>query len=134
MKREAFSSGEDDQDKEFVPDHEDDEDDSDQVIDDDGYLRPIPSDLRVKEEAVEDEVGNDLRVAECAEDAQMEELPSDYMASEDAPLASDIEEEDAMNGKRRFVDQWIHDRGESGFRESIVEPKTDGSKASSVKS
>ena len=133
LKREAFSSGEDDQDQEFVPDHEDDEDDSDQVIDDDGYLRPIPSDLRVKEEAVEVEVGNDLRVAECAEDAQMEELPSDHMASEDAPLPSDIEEEESMDGKRRFVDQWIHDRGESGFKESIVEPQTDGSKASSVK-
>ena len=127
MKREAFSSGEDDQDEEFVPDHEDDEDDSEHVIDDDGYLRPIPSDLRVKEEAVEVEVGNDLRVAECAEDAHMEELPSD-----DAPLPSDNEE--SMDGKRRFVDQWIHDRGESGFQESIVEPERCGSKASSVKS
>ena len=134
MKREAFSSGEDDQDQEFVPDHEDDEDDSDHVMDDEGYLRPIPSDLRVKEEAVEVEVGNDLRVAECAEDAQMEEPPSDHMASEDAPLPSDIEEEESMDGKRRFVDQWIHDRGESGFQESIVEPERVGSKASSVKS
>ena len=119
---EAFSSGEDDSDVEFVPNHEDD-DDYDHVLDDDEVeaaeeendcLRPCPSDFRVKEEAKEIKIEIDPR-DECAENTRMEELPDN---------------DDSMDGKHRFVNQWICDQGESGFEESIAGAETEGVKHS----
>ena len=127
---EAFSSGDDDNDEEFVPDHEDDDDDDgdDYVLNEDEVeateedkdcLRTCPSDVLIKEETKEIQIENDLGGAECPDNTHMEELP---------------DSDESMDGKHRFVHQWIHDQGENGFGESVAKAETEGANHSKVAS